>query len=271
MVQDCRQVINPVNVDNCKEELTLPLDVWQKMSCESELQECSDCVDTEDSDKDLDLTYCDTEPLLGNLNFNEEIPDMESFRKTPSAATSSEEKSPKDEQALYQDSPITLGESSLLLMAFSVRHKLSGIALEDLLELIQLHCPKPNRCITELKEFHLFFHALKHPIVKHFYCPNLICKVYVGASQPENGAKCVVCGTQLTTSAYFIEIPVVEQLKTILAGMFITMHEVKIKIVLLSYGLNDVSKQNCNKFFSEARQKHFDLYVLIATVVPNLG
>ena len=102
-------------------------------------------------------------------------------------------------------------------MAFSVRHKLSGVALEDLLELIQLHCPKPNKCTTELKEFQLFFQALKHPILKHYYCPNKNCKIYIGTSQPESEANCTVCGTTLCSSAYFIEIPIVEQLRTILS------------------------------------------------------
>ena len=111
-----------------------------------------------------------------------------------------------------------MAESCLLLMAFSVHHKLSGVALEDLLELIQLYCPKPNKCITELKEFQLFFQALKHPIVKHYYCPNLSCKLYVGTLKPENTSKCPVCGTPLCSSAYFIEIPIVEQLRTILSG-----------------------------------------------------
>ena len=41
----------------------------------------------------------------------------------------------------------------------------------------------------------MFFQALKHPILKHYYCPNVICKVYIGTSQPGNAAKCAVCGT----------------------------------------------------------------------------
>ena len=112
------------------------------------------------------------------------------------------------------DTSSNIWESSFLLMAFAVRHKLSGVALEDLLELTYFHCPKPNNCITELKEFQLFFQALKHPVLKHSYCPNGVCKVYSGTSQPETGATCTVCGTPLSCLLYFIEIPVAEQLKT---------------------------------------------------------
>ena len=68
-------------------------------------------------------------------------------------STECQEERDIDDQPIYLDAPVTVAESSLLLMAFAVRHKLSGIALEDLLELIHFHCPKPNKCITELKVF----------------------------------------------------------------------------------------------------------------------
>ena len=97
-----------------------------------------------------------------NLTSGDDIPDMDSFRDIPA---SSQEDIAGDDQPLYQDSSLSISESLLLVMAFAVRHKLSGVALEDLLELIHLQCPKPNKCITEMKEFQLFFQALKHPIV----------------------------------------------------------------------------------------------------------
>ena len=136
----------PDTANDCEDE-SLTTDLWQNMSCEDGLHGDSDCLDAADSDNSLELADCHRESLLGDLNFTEEIPDMECFRNT-SAAPSEEEP-----LALYQDSPLSVAESSLLLMAFSVRHKLSGVALEDLLELIQLHCPKPNKCITELKDW----------------------------------------------------------------------------------------------------------------------
>ena len=42
---------------------------------------------------------------------------------------------------LYDEAKITVGESLLLVMAFIVRHKLSMVAAADLLKLIELHCP----------------------------------------------------------------------------------------------------------------------------------
>lgn len=167
------------------------------------------------TDKDLEQSQIYEASLLNDFAVSDEIPDMECFKENTSEC---QDEGAIDNLPLYINAPVTVAESSLLLMAFAVRHKLSGIALEDLLELINFHCPKPNRCITELKEFQLFFQALKHPVVKHFYCPNIICKVFIGTSQPESGAKCAVCGTIVSSSCSFIEIPIVEQLKTILSG-----------------------------------------------------
>ncbi|XP_068727677.1 uncharacterized protein [Montipora capricornis] len=199
------------DVSSCSEGSLEPK-LWHSMF-PGEVED-NNCFDNFQKDKDAELSHFDRDPLLADLEFSDEIPTMDCFKETPSAC---QEEVMPDNLPLYEDSPISVGESSLLLMAFAVRHKLSGVALEDLLELIHFHCPKPNNCITELKEFQLFFQALKHPIVKHFYCSNGVCKVYSGTSQPETGATCTVCGTPLSCSSYFIEIPVVEQLKTILS------------------------------------------------------
>lgn len=179
------------------------------------------------TEKDPEVFHYHDGPLLDDLSLNHEIPDMEFFKET--SASSQSKETDKDDLPLYEDSTLSVAESSLLVMAFAVRHKLSGIALEDMLELIHFHCPKPNNCITELKEFELFFQALKHPILKHFYCPNMICKVYTGTSPPEGGAKCTVCGTPLSCSCYFIEIPILEQLKTILSRKFIAFDIANLK------------------------------------------
>lgn len=189
--------------------------VWQEITCDGELD--GNGFENIPDDKDNELCLLSGGPLLDNLTASDDIPNMDFFREI---SVPNQEEVLGNDQQLYENSSLSVSESSLLLMAFAVRHKLSGVALEDLLELIHLHCPKPNNCITEMKEFQLFFQALKHPIVKHYYCPNIVCKIYIGNSEPESGFKCSVCATPLCRSAYFIEIPVMEQLKTILSRKF---------------------------------------------------
>ena len=200
------------HIVNINEESLSP-DIWQNITCDDGFD--SDYCGKEENDGEMELSQFHEGPLFDNLVVTDQIPDM-TFFKEPSSEC--QEETNVEGLPLYQDAPVTVAESCLLLMAFAVRHKLSGTALEDLLELVCFHCPKPNKCVTELKEFQLFFQALKHPFIKHFYCSNTICKIYIGTSQPASGAKCPVCGTIVSCSSYFIEIPIEEQLKTILSG-----------------------------------------------------
>ena len=85
------------DVYDCEESPTPGL--WQNMSCDDELHEDGDCLDTFHNDNAHELSNCQGEPLLGDLNFNEEIPDMDCFRKPP--AGPSQEETLGDEQALY--------------------------------------------------------------------------------------------------------------------------------------------------------------------------
>jgi hypothetical protein len=157
-----------------------------------------------------------TQLLLNELgSLIGDIPDMEHFKVSD---IPNKETIPEEDEPLFVGSPVSVSESALLIMAFAVRHKLSGVALQYLLSLVALHCPKPNKCIAEMNHFHHFFQALKHPIVKHYYCPNVKCKVYVGNSKPKSEDLCKLCHTKLEEATYFIEIPILEQLRTFLSS-----------------------------------------------------
>lgn len=210
--EDAETIVVLPHISNISEDSLSP-DIWQNIVCDDDFD--NDYCGKEQNDRELELSQFHEGPLFDNVVVTDQIPDMTFFQEPSSEC---QEETVVDGLPLYQDAPVTVAESCLLLMAFAVRHKLSGTALEDLLELVCFHCPKPNKCITELKEFQLFFQALKHPVIKHFYCSNTICKVYIGTSQPASGAKCPVCGTIVSCSSYFIEIPIEEQLKTILSG-----------------------------------------------------
>ena len=53
-------------------------------------------------------------------------------------------------EPLYENAPICEEESLLLISLFATRHGLSDVALQNLLQLLALHCPEPNRCTTSL-------------------------------------------------------------------------------------------------------------------------
>lgn len=83
-----------------------------------------------------------------------------------------------ENELLYENSRITVGESLLLIMAFIMRHKLSLVASEDLISLVELHCPGQNNALKGLSRFREFFQSLKHPMKKQFSCPNPKC-IYI--------------------------------------------------------------------------------------------
>ncbi|XP_044005551.1 uncharacterized protein LOC122850475 [Aphidius gifuensis] len=111
---------------------------------------------------------------------------------------------------LYPGSPITRGESIIAILTFIVRHKLSGSCLKDLLHLIQLHCIKPNSCITTLYNFKKFMSNIdKSFIKKHYYCANC----YTGLAEKKQ--LCSRCEIN-TKHNNFLEIPIIPQLEKLL-------------------------------------------------------
>ena len=51
---------------------------------------------------------------------------------------------------LYDGSFLTVSSSAVLIMKYKLRHKLTEEAIADLLRLIKLHCPSPNRSLTSV-------------------------------------------------------------------------------------------------------------------------
>lgn len=120
-------------------------------------------------------------------------------------------------ELLYEDSRITVGKSLALIMAFIMQHKLSMVASNDLISLLELHCPKENNAVKGLSQFKEYFQYLKHPMKKHFCCPSPKCQVYVSVGKPKDGDVCRICSGPLSEKSFFIELPVEDQLQTILS------------------------------------------------------
>lgn len=118
----------------------------------------------------------------------------------------------------YEGTQITCSESLLLTMAFTLRHKISLAAVVDLLELLRIHCPEVNLVVPNIAKFQEHFRKLNHPIKQHFCCPNINCQVYVSFTAPQKDDMCKVRGEHLSSKAFFIEVPVEEQLYTILSS-----------------------------------------------------
>lgn len=118
---------------------------------------------------------------------------------------------------LYSGAKVTKGQSFLLILSYVLRHKLTGIALSDLLDTLNIICP--NNTISTSK--HLFFKQLK-PVKEHLqfhvYCA--ACQYYIG-DQSGNG-ECEVCKTAwnredlLKNGHFFIYLPIKSQVQQLL-------------------------------------------------------
>ena len=56
-------------------------------------------------------------------------------------------------ELLYKEASITTSTSSVLLMKYAMKHKLSIKALTDLLQIAKLHCSSPNNIPSSLFHF----------------------------------------------------------------------------------------------------------------------
>ena len=77
-----------------------------------------------------------------------------------------------------EDASLTVASSSILISKFKSKHKLTNEGLRDLLLLIELHCPKPNKCVTST---YLFKKRLeKSSAVHHHYCSSCFMSITEG-------------------------------------------------------------------------------------------
>lgn len=99
--------------------------------------------------------------------------DMESENTSKETSTSG--------MPLFEGARLTLGVSMLLVITFAMRNSITGVALEDLLLLIEFHLVSPNYFGHSMKLLRDFFKKLKNPIDFHYYCS--FCYEYIGAKK----------------------------------------------------------------------------------------
>ncbi len=186
------------------------------MSVMSMMQDCSYPYPSEEVD--MGEGTCELN-CKTHIELTEEIADLMEEIEIEDADTENPNEN-NENSLLYKEARVTVGESLLLIMTFSMRHKLSMIATADLLKLIELHCPSSNLAVSEMRKFRQYFKHLNHPIKKHFSCPNPKCQVYISSEKPKENDVCQICGERQSENSFFIEVPVEDQLQTILSRKF---------------------------------------------------
>ena len=180
---------------------------------ERELRDWETITTQEDHDSDFEevseeFTINETDdPLLGLGLYSGDQVWCESSGETNAAKTSNEN------QAIYPGARVTLGAVMVLLTLYAIKHDLTGQAITNLLQLLTLILPSGNILPDTLRNFKAYFRNLENPFILHHYCAFCLSYVDKQATVCPNAA----CMRELSSrhaKAYFIEVPVVQQLAT---------------------------------------------------------
>ena len=114
----------------------------------------------------------------------------------------------KYQEKLYENSDITVGGAITLLLCFALRHSLTKVALDDLLELLNIIMPLSALPRTRFL-FSKLFKLCQEKVERHFYCTSCSICTYIG--QVINIAVCPVCNANMTNNSnigFFLVLPV---------------------------------------------------------------
>ncbi len=111
---------------------------------------------------------------------------------------------------LYGNAPVTLYATLLLILAFSISHKLTKDALSDLLSLLNVIILKPHSLPTSLYKFYSTLKLNKAASIRHYYCS--LCEQLLDSN---SSSKCPnpLCGQTPKDPPYFLELSLEDQLR----------------------------------------------------------
>ncbi|XP_066925533.1 uncharacterized protein [Clytia hemisphaerica] len=113
------------------------------------------------------------------------------------------------DQPIYDGARLTLSVSIMLILTFIMRHHLTGVAVDDLIALIEAHMIVPNLCKTTMKLIRRFFAKVRENVVFHYFCGK--CLVYIGLEDKS----CAICNKKCNANPYFIVIPLLDNLQSL--------------------------------------------------------
>ena len=160
------------------------------------------CLDCDDTDEHYDSHGDHDDSDIENVQYDH-------------SATNDNENKP-----LFEGSLVTLKTAIVLIMSFVNRHKLAKTVLEDLLQLLEVFCPKLNLSVSKL---YRFLENAKYSTQQHYYCSK--CLFYI--RDPDNMHVCPVptCNARLCREdkslSYFLVLPLVEQIQELCKDEYI--------------------------------------------------
>ena len=116
---------------------------------------------------------------------------------------------------LHKDSQISADASWCFIMEFALSNHLTYKSISSLIDLIEIHCPKPNKCPSSLYKLKSYFSALLKDPEKFTFCCNCWNSV-------QSGSKCNsrVCKKANASVCYFVLLPFDDDLKNSYTGKY---------------------------------------------------
>ena len=175
-------------------------------------------TDPEENDVDVVSDDATEEENLQFLSENDSIHDQNEQLPVDELSTAS-----RSQTVLFQNCPLTVTSSLLLIKKYQMRHNLTQEALSDLLQLMRLHFPTPNLLPRSLYLFNKQLPLLRDLLEFNYFCSRCLQEV---SNKDESICTNSSCGCSLSgpgAISSFIEVPLEPQLSTLLQSMIISI------------------------------------------------
>lgn len=185
-------------------------------SCELHYDRANTPVSTTDTSSDSDDIVSNdvtNDIITENSASSEILPNNEAILDDNPGSISS---------ALYEGSPITAMSSLLTLNSFINCHHLTGRAREDLLHLLHLHLPKPNKLpnsLYQLQKQPKCFDGVKTDLEPkyHYYCKDCYMPFPNNLTTECPNSRCSTV-VPLGSCPFFITVSIADQVKILLSS-----------------------------------------------------
>ena len=219
-VENTEEPSRPEHTDTLETAVLSPLDFTENL--EASDVDVSDIEDTEGHHEQFsaenDELHDAVEEDYGEqfcADNNDDLPDEVRFTAEEQSFLSS------SQAMVFQNCPLTVTSSLLLIKKYQMRHKLTQEALSDLLQLMRLHFPTPNLLPSSLYLFNKELPVLGNPLEYTYFCSRCLQEL---PSKDESTCSNSACGYSLSgpgAISSFIEVPLEPQLVTLLQSMYV--------------------------------------------------
>ena len=201
--------------------------MFRSCLCTSDQEDCHNISDSPvpvASDQEDCLNILDSPAYVAEVQDScHDFLDRQSSHECSDVSEESDEELTEEGSIIFPQCPLSLNASILLVKKFQMRHKLTQVAVSDLLQLMKLHFPSPNNFPSSLFLFNKQLPVLRDPVEYNFFCSRCLGELPDKDCTLCPNAACNQNLSDIGAVSSFIELPLEPQLTTILESMLISL------------------------------------------------